>query len=771
LYGSRASNGVILITTRSGKKGDTKITFSSQYGLSSKTTNNFEVLNADEYRMLEYEAYVNAGYSNAEAYNIAYDPLDAVHYDTDWVSEAFADNAVTQNYELKASGGNEETQFYISGSYFDQEGIALGSGMTRYTGRLNLDHKVGNKFKIGTKITGSYTNQTTPLTDAAYFASPVVGAYLLPPTINVRDEEGNPNFDFATMGGANFVGIIEYNDYEARMTRLLNSTYLQYDILENLIFKTNLGIDYFNIDEHFYDDPRSPANTAEGIGRATESVARQTNLVSTNTLVWNETLADIHNIDILLGQEAQKEIYSDLSAAAENFPSYKLRELGAGANPVTATSSATESTLMSYFTQLNYNLNNKYYLTGSFRRDGSSKFGEDHKWANFWSVGGSWRITEENFMSGLDFLTSLKLRASYGTSGNSDIGNFASKGLYSFGRDYNGQPGSSPSQIANPDLRWEKNENFNVGFDFIIMSTLNGSFEYYQIKTSDLLLNVPLSTTSGFETTLQNVGAMQNQGFELTLSADLLRTFGLQTDFKWFLDFNITSNKNEITELYAGEDIIDGTKIRREGEPYQSFYMQEWAGVNPANGMPLWYDDEGNLVDTYGGNEVIVGNADPDYYGGLTNTFSYKGIQLSAHLYYQYGNEIYNNTSRLVLGDGAFMNMNQSRDQLNRWTEPGQITDTPKRIAGNPTNSNQMSTRWLEDGSFLRLRNIKLAYTLPEKISSKAMLSNVMIYVQGTNLWTWTNFKGLDPEQLLNGTHWFAYPNARTWTLGLNLTF
>ncbi|MCK5169415.1 MAG: SusC/RagA family TonB-linked outer membrane protein, partial [Bacteroidales bacterium] len=601
LYGSRASNGVILITTKSGKKGDTEITFSSQYGISSKTTNNFEVLNADEYRMLEYEAYINRGDSPADAYNAAYDPLDTEHYDTDWVKEAFLDDAVTQNYELKASGGNEETQFYLSGSYFDQEGIALGSGMTRYSGRLNLDHKMGNKVKLGTKITGSYTNQTTPMTDAAYFASPVVGAYLLPPTIAARNEDGTPNFDFATMGGTNFVGIIEYNDYVAHSTRLLNSTYLQYDILENLFFKTNLGIDYYNIDEQYYDDPRSPGNTAEGIGRSSESFTTQTHLISTNILMWNETFADVHNVDILLGQEAQKEIFKQAYVASENFPSYKLRQLSAGSTPVTATGSASDATLMSYFTQLNYNLNNKYYLTGSFRRDGSSRFGADHKWANFWSVGGSWRITEENFMSGIDILTSLKLRASYGTSGNSDIDDFASRGLYAFGTspdglvDYNyyGQPGSGPYQIANPDLRWEQNENMNIGFDFIIMSTINGSFEYYQINTSDLLMNVPVSTTSGFEESLQNIGAMKNQGFEFTISADVLRTAGLQGDFQWFLDFNITSNNNEITELYAGEDIIDGTKIRREGEPYQTFYMQEWAGVNPANGMPLWYDEDG----------------------------------------------------------------------------------------------------------------------------------------------------------------------------------
>ena len=771
LYGSRASNGVILITTKSGHKGDTKITFTAQYGLSSRTTNNFEVLNADEYRMLEYEAYINRGDSPADAYNAAYDPLDDTHYDEDWVEEAFLDDAVTQSYELKASGGNEETQFYLSGSYFDQEGIALGSGMTRYTGRLNLDHKVGNKFKMGTKITGSYTNQTTPMTDAAYFASPVVGAYLLPPTIPARNDDGTPNFDFATMGGANFVGIIEYNDYVAHMTRMLNSTYLQYDILENLTFKTNLGIDYFNIDEIFYDDMRSPGNTAQGIGRATEAFAKQTNLINTNTLIWNETFAEVHNVDILLGQEAQKEIYSDATVASENFPSYKLRQISAGANPVTADGSATEATLMSYFSQLNYNFNNKYYLTGSFRRDGSSRFGADHKWANFWSVGGSWRITEENFMSGIDILTSLKLRASYGTSGNSDIDDFASVGLYGFGDAYNSQPGSGPTQISNPDLRWEKNENMNIGFDFIIMSTINGSFEYYQITTSDLLMNVPLSLTSGFENTLQNVGAMKNQGYEFTISADILRTAGLQSDFKWFLDFNFTSNKNEITELYDGEDIIAGTKIRREGEPYQTFYMQEWAGVNPANGAPLWYDEDGNIVDTYGGNKIIVGNADPDYYGGLTNTFAYKGFQLSAHFYYQYGNEIYDNTSRIVASDGAFMNMNQSRVQLNRWTTPGQITDTPIRVAGNGSNSNQMSTRWLEDGSFVRLRNVKLSYTLPEKYSSKAMLSNVLIYVQGTNLYTWTNYSGLDPEQLLDGTAWFAYPNAKTWTIGLNMTF
>ncbi|MFO7977308.1 MAG: TonB-dependent receptor [Bacteroidales bacterium] len=761
IYGSRASNGVILISTKQGKEGKTVFSMRSQLGLSSRTNKNFDVLNAQEYIMLTNEGRVNSGLAPQDFTDAA---------DFDWLAAAFRDDAPTQNYELSARGGTERTKFFVSGSYFDQQGMAYGSSMTRASARINLDHEANDRLSFGLNVGLSNTNQDTPLTDAAYFTSPVTGSFLMPPIYSAYNPDGTYNMSYPAMGGTNFVANLDYNDLDSYANRIIGSSYAQYNFTDELSLKSNFGLDYLDLLEEFYDDPRAVGNTAFERGRASASMTKNLIYSTSTVLSYNNTFAELHNLSALVGHEAQGSDLKDFYVSSEDFASYQLRKLASGATPYIAFGSATGWRLSSMFSSLNYNMDNKYYLSGSFRRDGSSRFGRNHRYASFWSVGTSWRMSSESFIKdNVDFIDNLQLRASYGTAGNSSIGNFASMGLYGYGFDYDGKPGSGPSQFENPDLTWEKNINWNIGLDYRLFDRVTGTVEYYNRITSDLLLNVPLSSTAGITTQLRNIGEMQNKGWEFQVAVDVVNP---RNAFTWNVDANVAFNQNKIVKLVDGEDIPAGTQIRREGESFRSWYLRRWAGVNPANGMPLWYDEEGELTSNYSqAAREIVGTADPDFFGGFTNTFAYKGFSVSAFFSFTYGNLLFDDTYRLLNSDGAFVGFNQSTDQLNRWTTPGQITDTPIRLNGNATSSNQASTRNLYDGSYLRLRNLTASYSLPSSLVQRARFTNARIFVQGQNLFTWTEYPGMDPEQQLAGTVWFVYPNAKTITFGLELSF
>lgn len=762
IYGSRASNGVILITTKRGSEGKTNFSFRTQQGFSTRTSEHFDVLNAEEYKMLTNEGYVNAGLPED-------DFADFEGIDEDWLGNAFVRNARTQSYEFSANGGTDRTQFFVSASYFEQEGIAISSYLDRLTFRSNIDHQANDFISFGANIGLSNTGQGTPLTDAAYFTSPVTGGFLLPPIYPIKDSLGDWNMSYPALGGVNFVANNTINDHDSETRRLIGNGYVQLDFMENLIFKSNIGIDYLDMAEQFYDDPRAQGNTAFERGRATASMTKRLVYNIANTLNWDQSF-NRHNISVLLGHEAQADNYEDFLVASEDFASFLLRRLSSGATPVTAAGTGTMSRLLSVFTQSQYTYDNTYYATFSFRRDGSSRFGRDYRFANFFSVGGSWRISQEDFLQNFDWLTNAMIRGSYGTSGNSQIGNFSSLALYGYGFDYFGRPGSSPVQFENSDLQWERGQVANLGLDLRLFDRINLTAEVYNRRTTNLLLFVPLSSTAGITSQLRNAGEMQNQGLEIILSADI--TDPRVSEFLWNVDFNVSFNQNEVLSLVDDQDQISFYKLLREGQELGTWYMEQWAGVNPADGSPMWYDEEGNV--TFNRNlaeRVIVGSSNPDFIGGITNSLSYKGFFLTAFFTFTYGNMLYDDTYRILASDGAFSGFNQSRDQLDRWTEPGQITDTPKRVNGNASQSNERSTRNLYDGSYMRLKNAQLGYNLPENWLSSVRLSSARIYIQGQNLLTWTNYPGMDPEQGIDGDVWFVYPNARTFTFGVDVNF
>ena len=762
IYGSRASNGVILITTKSGKAGNTKINFSYQTGFSTRTNQIFDVMDRDEYKEYRYESLVNAG---TPAYEAQAEVDSYGDVNTDWVKEVLKGGR-TNDIQLSARGGNDKTQFFVSGSYFDQEGIVISSGLSRYSFRLNVDNQATKRLKIGAKVTASYTEQINSAGAGAY-ADPVTSMYFVRPTEPIYNEDGS--YNQVIEGNLNYqpVAIANLDELKINYTRGLGTLYAEYEFMEGLKYKINYGMDWIFTEQHDYRNPNTPSGD-DYQGLSIYNTIKRYVQTITNTLSYQKTFNDSHNLNLLLGQESQSSQTFDTYTSASNFPTDQVRTMASASTPENAYSALEGYTLASYFANMNYDYSGKYYLSGSFRRDGSSRFGADNRWANFWSVGFAWRITEESFID-ISFLDNLRLKGSYGTSGNSDIGNYAARGLYSYGYSYDGNPGSAPYQLQNPELKWEKNKNWDIGLDIgVLNNRINLTVDYYYRTTSDLLLEVPISKTTGFEDIWQNIGSMLNRGFEFELN-----TVNLNGELKWFTDFNIAFNHNEVLELNNGEDIIKDTHYMiREGESFYSFWKQEWAGVNPADGSPMWRTSDGDIVSNIGDADFqIMGDAIPDFTGGFTNRFEYKGVDLSIFFNFSYGNDIYNNSKRYLLHDGAGGISNGSAEILDRWQEPGDVTEVPKLIAGGNNNSSNHSSRYIEDGSYLRLKTVSLGYTFPSKITDKVKLNTLRIYARGENLYTWTEFSGLDPEQAINGQAWFTYPMARTITFGIDIGF
>jgi len=758
LYGSRASNGVILITTKNGKKGETKYQFSTTQGISQITDPSFRMMNSQEYIAWKRHAMINSGYSESRILL----ELESDSVNTDWFDEVYR-VAYSQSYEFSASGGSENTNFFISGKYNNDQGIVIGTDYEGITARANIEHKASDKLTFGTKSNIAVSTQNhTQSGDAK--ANPVVAAYLNKPTTPVYDEDGTYYFDNQTF---NPVGISALNTNETKINRYFGNAYAEYEILHDLEFKSIFSADLINVKEFQFLHPETPDGEAIN-GYGAEANSKSIDMTSSNTLSYTKRFAKVHTATLLGGYEVQSNTTELSSASASNFANPNITSLSSASNKMDVSSDYEQSRIVSYFSNLQYSLLDKYYLSGSFRRDGSSKFSPNHKYANFWSLGFSWRVSSEPFFEKYENINNLKLRLSYGTSGNSDIRNYAYADLISYGENYEDLPGSAPSNLGNKDLTWEKNANADAGLDMRIYKRFTASIEVYRRRTYDLLLDVPISMTTGYSYQLQNVGEMINNGAELSLGAAVVD----REHFSWNIDWNISHNKNKIIKLYNGEDIIQGSQIQREGESYNSFYLADWAGVDAQTGNPLWYDEKGNITKDYTkARKHIAGSPEPIFTTGLTNTVSYKNIDLSCLVFASYGNKTYNNLKRATVSDGAYIDQNQSTEAVSVWTEEGNIAENPAPVVNNPTNSNGSSDRYLEDGSYLRLKSVSIGYTIQNsKIKSQAK-GSIRIYGQATNLWTWTAYSGIDPEQNLRGVEFFSYPNARTYSLGLSLLF
>lgn len=769
LYGARGGNGVILITTKKGKAGDTRITARAQYGVTQPQFGKLDMMNAQQ--AWDYERVILANSGLSETQIDANRPASMLDSTFNWIDAAFR-TGKTQNYEIQATGGDESTRYFVSGSYFQQDGTLLESSFNRISARANLDKRFRDNIDFTMNTNVSYTDQLNAVAGNR-FASPLLAAFVNTPLQSPYNPETGqlytgqePGFEIFT--GDNFLYSTPINPTTTNTLRTIGKAVLGWDILENLRVSQTAAVDFVSIKENSFYDP----TTNDGFdnqGDITNDYNENITITSQTQISGDWKIGNDHTFDALAVYEFQKNDRENFSAYGVGLASGKLKTLNSTATPQGVGGFVQQFAFESVLGQLNYNYLNRYYFTGSIRRDGSSRFGADNRYATFWAVAGSWRLIEEGFMQGQNILTDAKVRVSYGTSGNAEIGNYASLGLYGFGAAYNGAPGSAPSQIANPDLTWETSTTTNIGIDlgFVNNRILLGT-ELYNKLSENLLLDVPVSRTSGFTSATRNIGELQNRGIELTLS-----TVNFKGEFNWTTDFNIAYNENKILSLPEGEDINNGRQIWREGKPIRTWYIQKWAGVNPADGTPLWFTEDGGVTGNYANaGRFEVGNAAPDLIGGFSNTFTYKGLSLNVFFNFALGHEIYNASKPFIESDGQRFGWNHLAIAAeDYWEQPGDIADRPQPRLGGNNQANSTSTRYLEDGSFVRLRNVNLSYTIPKNIVSKAGMSNVRVFVQGQNLLTFTNYSGFDPEAGETGDEFFRYPVGRAFTGGIEISF
>jgi TonB-dependent starch-binding outer membrane protein SusC len=796
IYGSRAAGGVVLITTKKGRAGRTNLTVNMQYGV-NKPTNYRGFLNAEEYVDLLREAAINSDVIEGV------DPLDPAQYpgswlqfaenrltrysghsnwrnletNTDWEKLAFKESARTKMVDVTASGGTDKTRFYISGGLNSQDGILILNNFQRISSRFNLEHDASDRVKLGFNLSVSRTVSNRNNLDNA-FQTPMQLVALAPIT-PPRDLNG-VLYDRPVTTYYN--GLIELEDSRFKSTNLRNigNIFLNYKLVKGLIFKTEFGADILSQNDDLFRGNRTLTGLSTN-GFGSSSWYRTININTNNYFNYTTNLQGKHDIDATLGMAYQKFTTDFTTVTGEDFPVNALQRLASAGRITGGSSSLTESAILSYFFRANYKFKNKYLFSASYRMDGSSRFGKDNQYGSFPAVSAGWVLSEENFLRGSSWIDFLKLRASWGLNGNdAGFGNFAQLGLWGAAK-YNNVSGLVPTQLANPKLQWEKNNQTDIGVDFgLFGNRLTGEIDYYIRKTNNLIYNVPVPGTSGFATQTVNVGSMENKGFEFVLNSTNFNG----RDFKWNTSLNLSKNSNKITKLDGDQEIIPGNDGRfmnslLVGEPIGVFYGPKFAGADPANGDALYYLPDGKTTtnDYNDAGNFIVGDPNPDWIAGLNNTFSYKGIELSVLFQGVFGNQIMN-------GAGGFMSAsfdwfdNQTRDQLRRWQNPGDVTDVPQLRLGYGNGINA-SSRYIEDGSYVRLKNLTLAYNLSNALLKKLKIRSAKIYVTGVNLATFTDYTGWDPEVNTDyrasnrnqGSDFYAAPQIKSLTFGINLGF
>ena len=778
IYGSRAANGVIVVTTKKGRAGKTRFRFDTEVGQSNTayTNSRYTPMTAQQYLDITREGLVNLGRTPVQVDATLTALGNGNGNNFNWLDNISRDGT-QQQYNLSAEGGNDKTTFFMSGGRFIQEGSTLNSKLTRTSGNIRLTNKATDRLTIGFNLNGGVVNQRAPLAGGA-FGNPVLSSYFLLPTYSAYNADGSYNLTSANLGGLhNTIALSDLDKRYLRQASLRGSVNAEYKIFENLKFKSNYGADFNLLEEDQYNNPLHGDGQASN-GRAFSYYSRFYNWVWTNTLDLQQNITKGGDLSLFaqVGYEAQKSSGYFNTLRADQFPpTTALRYPASGASPITASATISEFSFASEFASTSLNYQNRFVASGSFRRDGSSKFSPNSKYGNFYSVGFTWNVEKEKFMENIRIFNQLKLRSSYGVNGsNTAIGNYDAPALYGFGNSYNQLPGSAPSNVGNSTLTWELNKPFNVGIDAsILKSRISITADYYKRISEDLLISVPLSRTSGFASATRNIGSLENKGIELAINVVPVLT----KNFRWDVDFNFANNKNKVLTLPGGNDIPDGLRIIREGVALNTFFVRQYAGVDPANGDPLWYQDDkqGTKANIYptAAARILFGNAQPKYFGSLSNSITYKSVTLSAQFYYNYGSSVYDGWGSFYLGSGFGATFNKVARQLDRWQKPGDITDIPKYIYNGNKNFQSSSTFYLNKGDFIRLREIQLGVNLPKDLLAKAKISSVNFYVRGTNLYTWVKDKNLpfDPEQGTTSQSNLNVFIPKTVTAGINIGF
>jgi TonB-linked SusC/RagA family outer membrane protein len=791
-YGARGSNGVIVITTKQGRM-DTKtvFNFAAYMGYQNNAVQGEVALTGDQRAKLfldgVYNTYgANYGFTRAQAmdfvtqYDLDYGLLQ--NWDgknADWANAVTNKNAPVKSYNFSASGGDKLSSFYASVGYDKTEATVIGSDFKRFSATLNYNRNLTKKLKFSTSNIVSNTHQNAYLEQSAYYANPNLAKFFMSPWDQPYNSDGTINITNINGGGFNPLYIAKNNIAYNDLTRAISNSFLEYSILKDLKFKTLISLDYTLTNYKTYDNPLY-GDGASSNGYAENSIDRNYNIVTQNSLDYTLRYHD-HMISFKVLMEYQKNKENYLYGYGENFAALGLTTLASTSANWQATASYYDWSNLSYLGMINYNYLGKYILDLTYRYEGSSRFAAARRFGNFYAVGAAWNISQESFLKNIKFINMLKLRGSYGLSGNSAINLNQYQDIFSYDAAYAGNGAIYPSQFGNSNLTWEKNKTLDVGFDFTVWNNrINGTFAYYHKKTFDLLQNVPLSMTTGFTSQNENSGAVVNKGIEATLSVDLIRSKNLN----WSVTANFATVNNEVTALAkdaSGKDIDIETGSRKVqvGHPIYAWYMQKYAGVDPATGDALWYVDgkSGATTTNYyaAAKAYQGGSALPTYTGGLSTHIDYRGFFVDASFYFSGGNKIYQDWSFYTNNNDLYTTLyfNGVSELTNAWTTPGQVTDVPKMVYNTSSNASRTSTRFLYSDNYIRLKGLTIGYNVPKRYLSKVKFDGATVYVRGSNIWTWVKDKRLkyDPEVGADGFTMLTTPPVKSVVFGVNLKF
>ena len=768
IYGAQGANGVVLITTKRGTTAKPKVSLDVYTGV-SQVWNTLPVLNGEQYRDLMTEMGLTTDW-------------DSYTERTDWQDEIFQ-NGFSQNYQASVSGKTEGTSYFVSAGHLSQEGAVRSSEIARSNFKINFDQDINDWLKIGTRIAyTSYKDVDVNDNNSVNQGGVLLGALTTPSIIGVYNANGmftsNPFQNWE-----NPLASTDGLDREYNNERFLGNIYLEAKFLENFKYRFNYGIDNSNgIFDSFLDPFRTGFGVAIG-GQGINNTDKKSYYIVENTLSFNKRF-NKHTVEALVGSVAQKFSYENSSIQTRNFASASVTTPNGGSEIFDASAFKSERANASFLSRVNYSFDDKYLLTANFRADGSSVFGPNKRWGYFPSFSVGWRVSNENFMKDDNFINDLKIRAGWGIVGNDNINAYSYLGRVGSGANYPfggaAQPGTFPASIENLELKWEESEQTNIGFDLTMFDNrINITADAYLKKTNDLLLNAPLPTATGFDNAIRNIGEIQNKGIEFALN-----TVNIQSDnLSWKTGFNISFNRNEVISL-VGQELLQGgitggrgeASLVREGEPLGSLYGYIFGGVDPTTGDAYYVDRDGNSTFTPSADDrTIIGDANPDFIYGITSNLNYKGFGLFVFLQGSQGNDMLNVTR--IDTEGMIDPKNQSTAVLNRWRQPGDITNIPRASFGNSDNS-RVSTRFIEDASYLRFKTITLSYNLPQTIIDKLGITALKIYGTGENMFTITDYSGFDPEvnafggsNTVQGIDFGTYPQTRNVIFGINATF
>ncbi|MBQ8463848.1 MAG: TonB-dependent receptor [Prevotella sp.] len=821
LYGSRAANGVVMITTRQGQKGQkAQIELSAKYGWSSRAREDYKQVDTQTWLELFHESLRNyrqdQGYSAEEAAQwatknfvsrLGINPFGTNYpepigtdgkivdgatllWDDDW-DEAMQQDAHYADVNLRISGGGERSKYFFSVGYLDDQGAYKGSNFSRYSVRANIETEVNKWLEAGLNLSGSYTDQDNPPQTSVQLLSPIffarnmrgwmpiyqrdlaTGEYLL-------DEYGNKQYDYGNYRlnnykGFNLVSTIERDKWNYKRENASVRGFALLKPFKGFTYKFSINVDYRNQNYLTYRNP-SVGKYAASSGSMTRSNTRTTGVTLNNVVNYSHTFAQLHNLHLMAGQEYYEYNTGNISGSGTNILTDGYYEPDMMSTITDFSGSSNQYKLLSYFGNVDYNYDEKYFASASVRTDGSSRFSPDHRWGTFWSVSASWKLIREEFLKNqLSWLSDLTLRTSYGAQGNDNVGGYyAYQGLFSVNNNL-GNSGLRASRLATPDLTWETNLHFNVGLDFgLFNNRLVGSVEYFVRRSKDLLFSIDLVPSSGYSSSNQNIGAIKNEGWEFTLTAFPVNT----KDWKWRIGANLTTYKNKITDLPA-EEMWSGDRKWVKGGSLYDLYVVEWAGVNPENGNGQWWytNAQGERVKTESyatansnSNKVYVGSSLPTVSGGINTELTWRSLTLSALFSFSLGGKIINNDYSHIMQQGGHWYA-WSEDILDRWTPEHTQTDVAKLTYSPQKTYSAVDSHFLQSNSYGRLKTITLSYALPRQLLRPAGITATSVFLQGENLLTICGIQGLDPEQAYDGTSNFRYPAMKTVSVGLNVKF